>query len=138
MTTSQKRRGPKPTGTAMTSAERQRRYIERLKAGAKADNPVTNADDEAASDSVRIAKGELERLRAECLSSAGTISRLSKDRDILTGQLRKLDGAADTIERLRADLAARDVEIQRLKTEVAQAQEKAAAARARESGYREQ
>ncbi|MBK1723419.1 hypothetical protein, partial [Thiocystis violacea] len=41
-------------------------------------------------------------------------------------------------ERLRADLAARDVEIQRLKTEVAQAQEKAAAARARESGYREQ
>ncbi|NEV61663.1 hypothetical protein [Thiorhodococcus minor] len=113
---------------------------------------------QAASDSVRITKSELkrlrsesqsnrqhngktdelDRLRAECLSQAGTISRLSRDRDILTGQLRKLDGAAATIERLRTDLAARDAEVQRLKAEVARAQEKVAAAAARESGYREQ
>lgn len=115
---------------------------------------------QAASDTVRITKNELERLRseaqsnrqhngidqgaeiarlrAECHEQADTIARLSRDRDILTGRLRKLEGAEATIERLRADLAARDAEVQRLQAEVTHALKQVAAARARESGFREQ
>jgi ATP/maltotriose-dependent transcriptional regulator MalT len=39
-----KKRGPKPTGNAMSAAERSRRYIQRLKDQAATANPVGNAD----------------------------------------------------------------------------------------------
>ncbi|EGV28062.1 regulatory protein LuxR [Thiorhodococcus drewsii AZ1] len=115
---------------------------------------------QAASDTVRITKSELDRLRSEAQSKrqhngidkdaeikrlrdetteqAGVIERLRRERDILTGRVNKLDGAEATLDRLRADLAARDAEIQRLKAEVALAHGQVAAVRAHESGYREQ
>jgi len=115
---------------------------------------------QAASDTVRITKSELERLRSEAQSNrqhnsidkdaeikrlrdeaneqAGVIERLRRERDVLTGRVNKLDGAEVTIERLRVTLAARDAEIQRIKAEFARAQEQVTAAHTRESGYREQ
>jgi predicted transcriptional regulator len=58
-----KKRGPKPTGTAMTSAERQRRYIDRVKQSA---NSVSDADKLAAlAREVESAKGELRRVTQE-------------------------------------------------------------------------
>ncbi|EXJ14873.1 transcriptional regulator [Imhoffiella purpurea] len=52
-----RKRGRKPTGNAMTGAERQRRYLERLKAGA---NIVTDTKpDNAVSDRINVLEREL-------------------------------------------------------------------------------
>lgn len=74
--TTSRRRGPAPTGKALSNAERQRRYIARLKAKAAPENPVT---DELAAAQARIA--ELERLVAN-------LKALTSEQ---TGQLVEMD-----------------------------------------------
>ncbi|EXJ14041.1 hypothetical protein [Imhoffiella purpurea] len=117
-----KRPGPKPSGNAMTNAERQRRYIERLKA--KADNPVTNdselarqlRDLEQAFDSQRR---ELLRLQNQ-MRNAG-VETLQDEIKQLRAEIQKHEESARASAQERARL---ESEIQRLK--------------GNESAYREQ
>ncbi|NEV64123.1 hypothetical protein [Thiorhodococcus minor] len=66
-----KKRGRKSTGKALTGAERQRRYMERLKAGA---NGVTDAN-------------RVEALERELAEAKALIDRLEREKAVLLEEL---------------------------------------------------
>lgn len=69
-----KRRGRQPTGTALSNAERQRRYIDRLKA--QIPNSVTDAEQVAALTLVvESQKGEIALLEAQLKAVSDELSR---------------------------------------------------------------
>lgn len=93
MTTTTARRGRPATGTALTAAERQRRYRERMKAKLSEGSTVPLRDEKAAA---RIADLDAEndrlaskvaRLEREAQAKDATIARLTKRLDELTADL---------------------------------------------------
>ncbi|WP_094300811.1 hypothetical protein [Imhoffiella purpurea] len=90
-----RKRGRKPTGNAMTGAERQRRYLERLKAGT---NPVTDAKpDNAVSDRIEALEREL-----------------SEARETTKGLLRERAESERTIRALRARVSSLDTKLRQV------------------------
>lgn len=108
-TTTPKRRGRQPSGKAMTAAERQRRYIERLKA--KADIPVTDAN-------------QVEALAREVETKTAIIGTLNHQLETASRQLATQAAAAKREHRaLTSDRNALEARLKAVTDELAQAQE---------------
>lgn len=111
MTETAPKRGRKPTGKALTNAERQRRYIERLKA--KAEIPASGGKQPELKDArlqietQRAIIGTLENQRDAATQKAATqaeshrreLSAITKDRDALEARLKAV---SDELEQARA------------------------------------
>jgi chromosome segregation ATPase len=85
--------GPKPTGKALSNAERQRRYMERLKA-----NRVTNAVAELQTE-LASARDHAERLQAELTEARALVGHLQAENARLTAALNPVSDADSATEK---------------------------------------
>lgn len=79
--------GPKPTGEALSNAERQRRYMERLKA-----NRVTNAVAELQAE-LASARDQAERLQADLIEALALVGHLQAENARLKAALNPVTDA---------------------------------------------
>ncbi|NEV61532.1 hypothetical protein [Thiorhodococcus minor] len=103
-----KTRGRKPTGNALTGAERQRRYMERLKAGVNVVNVVTDANRaETLERELAQAKRTIAQLQQQLGAREHLIEQMTRDQRLADEAMTSTCEHRDQLSRIVAKLEAR-------------------------------